>query len=206
MGTAREPKKPQDSNKALRQCEKRFESLIEISSDGYWEQDENYRFTLIRGGLLEKSGIDPKNYLGTARWDHGAVPVGDDGSWDKHKAVLEARKPFTDFLFKRANSQGEVRIISTSGQPVFDEQGRYRGYRGIARDITARRRDEQLLALEHSVNRCLAEAESASGALQAAMRAVCEAQGWKCGRYFRVDEKAGLLRFSDAWGVADAAI
>ena len=206
MGTAREPKKPQDSNKAMRQCEKRLESIIEISSDGYWEQDENYRFTLIRGGLLEKSGIDPKNYLGTARWDHGAVPVGDDGSWDKHKAVLEARKPFTDFLFKRANSQGEVRIISTSGQPVFDEQGRYRGYRGIARDITARRRDEQLLALEHSVNRCLAEAESASGALQAAMRAVCETEGWECGRYFRVDEAAGVLRFAEAWGVPGAAV
>jgi len=202
MGTAKKPRKPRDSNEALRQCEQRFESLIEISSDGYWEQDENYRFTLIRGGLLEKSGIEPKNYLGTVRWDHATVPVGDDGSWDKHKAVLEARQPFTDFLSKRANSQGEVRYISTSGQPVFDGQGRFRGYRGTARDVTREKRAELLVRLEHTVTRSLAEAESVSQALKAAIFAICETEGWECGRYFRVDEKAGVLRFAEAWGAA----
>ena len=208
MGAAKKPNKPQDLNAVLRQCEKRFESLVEISSDGYWEQDENYRFTLITGSLLKRSGINPKNYLGTARWDQGAVPVGDDGSWDPHKAILEAKQPFTDFLFQRASSQGEMRTISASGQPVFDDQGRFRGYRGIARDVTARRRDEQLLALEHAVNRCLAEADSASAALRKVIRAVCETEGWDGGLYFRVDAEANLLCFSpeESWSIQDPAV
>src|SRR3954466_6253347 len=90
---------------ALRECQERLESFIELSSEGYWEQDENFRFTLITAGTLGRSGIDPNTYLGTARWDHGAVPVGDGGSWEKHKACLIARRPFNDFLIARADSK-----------------------------------------------------------------------------------------------------
>ncbi len=77
-----------DVSSALREYRERFDSFIELSSEGYWEQDENYRFTLITGGTLGRSGIDPKTYVGTTRWDHGAVPVGYGGSWDAHKAML----------------------------------------------------------------------------------------------------------------------
>src|SRR5258708_7162728 len=32
---------------------------------------------------------------------------------------------------------------------------------------------------------------------------VCETEGWECGRYFRLDEKAGVLRFAEAWSVPE---
>ncbi len=198
--------KPQDPNEELRRWEERFESFIELSSEWYWEQDEDCRFTLVTGSAAGHGGTDTKKFLGTYRWDRGAVPVGDGGSWDKHKAVLEARQPFRDFLFKRADSKGDVRTISTSGQPVFDDKGRFRGYRGIAKDVTKSRRADQLLALEHSVSRRLAEADSTAAALKAVIRAICETEDWECGRYFRVDEKAALLRFGEAWSVQVDAI
>ena len=206
MEARKNPKKPQDLNGALRQYKERFESLIGHSSDWYWEQDEAYRFTVVTGSNLNLTGIDPKQVLGTARWDRGAVPVGDDGSWDKHKATLEARQPFTDFVFKCVNLRGELRYISTNGQPIFDDKERFKGYRGIARDITESKRAEELLRLEHTVNRSLTEADSAAGALEAAIRAVCETENWECGRYFRWDEKAGVLRFGESWGVPEPAI
>src|SRR6266581_2153676 len=164
MGTRKNLKKPQDPSEELRRWEERFENLIELSSEWYWEQDEDCRFTLVTGGAAAHGGIDTKKFLGTYRWDRGAVPVGDGGSWDKHKAVLKARHPFSDFLFKRTDSKGDVHTISTSGQPVFDDKARFRGYRGIAKDVTKSRRAEQLLALEHAVTRCLAEADSVSAA------------------------------------------
>ena len=194
-----------DPVEALRLCEERFKNLLELSSEWYWEQDENYRFTLLMGAGFGKTGSDPQHYVGTARWDHDAVPVGDNGSWDKHKAVLEARQPFTDFVFRRVDPQGEMRYISTSGQPVFDGK-RFTGYRGIAKDITASKREEQLLRLEHTVTRSLAEADGAPAALKAAMRAVCETEGWECGRYFCPDNKSGVMRFEAAWGVPDEAV
>jgi diguanylate cyclase (GGDEF)-like protein/PAS domain S-box-containing protein len=75
-----------------------------------------------------------------------------------------------------------------------------------AKARSAKRRAEQLRALEHLVNRRLAEADSASSTLREAIRAVCEAERWECGRYFHFDDKAGVLRFSESWGVPGAAV
>src|SRR6266850_1740330 len=69
-----------------------------------------------------------------------------------------------------------------------------------------RRREEQLLALEHTVVRHIAGADSASVGLKAIIRAICESEGWDVGRYFRADEKGGALRFSEAWSVAGSDI
>src|SRR5881396_96533 len=63
----------------------------------------------------------------------------------------------------------------------------------------ARKRAEQLLWLEHTVARSVTEADSVAAALKAVIRTVCEAQDWECGRFFRVDEEAGALRFAEAW-------
>jgi len=58
---------------------------------------------------------------------------------------------------------------------------------------------EQLLRLEHTVARYVTEADSVSAALKAVIRAVCEALDWECGRFFRVEDDAGVLRFAESW-------
>ena len=92
MDTKRKPKKPQGPEEDLRLLEKRLEDLFELSSEWYWEQDEDCRFTLVTGSAAGHGGIDTKKFLGTYRWDRGALPMGDGGSWDKHKAALKARR------------------------------------------------------------------------------------------------------------------
>jgi PAS domain S-box-containing protein len=73
-------------------------------------------------------------------------------------------------------------------------------------DITERKRSELLLGLEFTVARCLADAGTATAALQSVIRAICETQGWDCGRYFCMDQSAGVLRFIESWGVPSAAV
>ena len=205
-GTVQTTTKLQDLGEALRQSEERFNHLLEISSDGYWEQDENVCYTLVAGGTFENSAINPASYLGTARWDHGAIPMDDGGSWDKHKALLEARQTFDDFVIRHTTAQGEVRYASISGRPVFDAKGHFRGYRGVSRDITEERRVRQLRALEHAVTRSLASTDSVGDALKAVIRAVCETEHWECGRYFQVDEAQDVLRFCESWNMPIEAV
>jgi diguanylate cyclase (GGDEF)-like protein len=69
-----------------------------------------------------------------------------------------------------------------------------------------RKRGERLLALEHTVVRQIADAENAPQGLKAVMRSICESEGWDLGRYFRVDEKAGLLRFEESWCVPEPSL
>ena len=44
-------------------------------------------------------------------------------------------------VFKRKD--GEHIILETSGRPFFGEKGNIRGFRGVSRDITARKRIEE---------------------------------------------------------------
>jgi diguanylate cyclase (GGDEF)-like protein/PAS domain S-box-containing protein len=193
--------KPRDVKEDPKLWEERFENLMDLSSEWYWEQNEDLRYTLLTGSIAAHGGLDPRKIIGTYRWDRGAVPLDDGGNWDKHKAALKARQPFSNLVYKRPDSKIGVCFISTSGQPVFDEKGRFRGYRGVAKDITKSRRDEQLLALEHAITRALGEADSASAALQSTIHAICESENWECGRSFVPDEKAGVLRLAETWGI-----
>jgi hypothetical protein len=43
-----------DPDQVQQQYRERLESLLELSSDWYWEQDEHYRFTLIVGTSANK--------------------------------------------------------------------------------------------------------------------------------------------------------
>jgi diguanylate cyclase (GGDEF)-like protein/PAS domain S-box-containing protein len=155
----------------------------------------------MAGSLSTQPELETTSFLGKTRWELGGGPASDGGSWEPHKRLLKGRQPFWDLIYQRTDTHGRIRSISVSGRPFFDAQGAFKGYRGVARDITERRRAEQLRDLEHAVNRCLADATSASQALKGAIRAVCESEGWEMGRYFRVDEAAGVLRYSEAWRV-----
>lgn len=115
----------------LRESEARFRSLAELASDWYWEQDENGRFTRVSGPVLAMLGI------------RDAVQPGDDGAngWDEAdrrtlNAMIDARQPFLDFLFTRSSGNGPAQRFRISGEPMFDQGGRFRGYRGIGVEMT----------------------------------------------------------------------
>ena len=141
---------------ALIESELRFRDLTELSSDWYWEQDENYRFIAMSGLVLDTVWPNQAHSIGKTRREmHELEPsrhyVGmTDADWQSHHALLEARQPFRDQTFRHRNGDGQPVYVSISGKPVFDEQGRFKGYRGTGRDITAaiQSRQELLVARE----------------------------------------------------------
>ena len=56
---------------ALRESEARFRALTELSSDWYWEQDENLRFTYLSSQANEVTGHASESSLGRTRWELG---------------------------------------------------------------------------------------------------------------------------------------
>jgi PAS domain S-box-containing protein len=129
---------------ALRESEARFRTLTELSSDWYWEQDENLRFTYLSNQALALTGYSGESSLGKTRWEiANMTPL--SCTWAEHQAVLAARQPFRDLECRRVGPDGAVRYLSMSGAPVFDEQGRFKGYQGVGRNITERKRAEEAL-------------------------------------------------------------
>ena len=129
----------EESQRALRESEARFRSLTGLSADWYWQQDETLRFQSLCNGTEIKAGLHPDADLGKARWELDGIGKAD---WEGHKATLAARKPFRDFEVKRTFPDGSVRDTCVSGEPIFDADGKFTGYRGIGRDITERKRAE----------------------------------------------------------------
>jgi PAS domain S-box-containing protein len=124
----------QERTAELRASEARFRRLTELSSDWYWEQDENGNFTRIFGPVLEMLGLRLDEALGHARDDQG-------GSWDEaERETLEDnlanKRPFLDFVYSRTNPDGSRQYLMVSGEPMYDSSGRFVGYRGIGKDVT----------------------------------------------------------------------
>jgi PAS domain S-box-containing protein len=124
----------QERTAELRASEARFRRLTELSSDWYWEQDENGHYTKLFGPVFEMLGLRFDEAKGATRDESSA-------SWhvaerDLLEANIAARKPFLDFVYSRPHTNGKLQYLMVSGEPVFDNTGRYIGYRGIGKDVT----------------------------------------------------------------------
>jgi len=130
------------SQAILQESESRFRGLTELSSDWYWEQDAQFRFTRFDGALKaggEKTGASS---IGKTRWENGSLNM-TEADWAAHRAVLEAHQAFRELEIRDRDADGRVYWISTSGAPIFDSHGVFKGYRGIGRNITERKEAEE---------------------------------------------------------------
>jgi diguanylate cyclase (GGDEF)-like protein/PAS domain S-box-containing protein len=189
------PAHPQESQQS---------SLVELLSDWYWEQDAEFRFTVVSSRRPDKTA-DPFPYVGRKHWEQPALNL-TEADWERHRALLAWHQPFRDFEVQHVADDGRVVWVSLSGVPRFDEQGNFEGYRGIGRDITAQKRAEHLHRLEQAVARALAQARRTPEGLREALRLICDAEGWDSGRCFRVDAASGALAFVEGWFAREGAI
>ena len=129
---------------ALRQSEERFRTLVQFSFDVYWETDAQHRFSHQEFAESLADAPELGSEIGKTRWE---VPYlePDEEAWRKHRETLDAHLPFRDFELARLGPDGSKRYVSVSGLPVFDDTGRFVGYRGVGRHITERRRAEEAL-------------------------------------------------------------
>jgi PAS domain S-box-containing protein len=121
---------------ALRESEQRFRDFTESASDWYWETGPDHRFITIPE-QTNIVGTTPTHRIGTARWEFACDLEEEPEKWRLHLANLDAHKPFRDFRYRMTRVDGSEAHISTSGKPLFDPEGRFLGYRGVASHITA---------------------------------------------------------------------
>lgn len=142
------------AEQALRESEERFRSVSRLSLDWFWEQDADLRFTAI---AAEEQAIhfEGHDVVGLRRWELPDVtPL--STRWEDHRRALDLRLPFSNFTYVRRLASGALSYVAVSGEPVFDEGGGFRGYRGTARDITPAVLADQRIQSAHTMLRMAA--------------------------------------------------
>jgi PAS domain S-box-containing protein len=122
------------AEQALRESEAKLRDYAETASDWFWEIGPDYKFTLLTENAF---GSDTADRIGTACWDHARDLETEPEKWRLIRATLGSRKPFRDFVYCAARRDGSPIYVKASGKPVFDANGKFRGYRGTGTDVTA---------------------------------------------------------------------
>ena len=121
-------------------AERRFKDIAAVSTDWFWEQDDELRFTYMSEGYRRQTGGDPAHLLGRTREDllklNPAAAASAD--WALLQAAIEARLPFSDFVYQSAAPEHAAAPVwmRVSGAPFFDQDGTFAGYRGVGSDVT----------------------------------------------------------------------
>ncbi|MBZ9726668.1 PAS domain-containing protein [Mesorhizobium sp. CO1-1-11] len=118
-------------------CADALRQLVEAGSDWIWETDAELRFSWLSQDYQAATGIDPAMVLGRFRFDFlNQVLKGNRGA-AAHLEDLQAHRPFRDFVYELKGGRPDCRWVLTSGFPRFDSEGKFVGYRGLGRNVTA---------------------------------------------------------------------
>ncbi|MFN4282584.1 MAG: PAS domain-containing protein, partial [Alphaproteobacteria bacterium] len=126
---------------ALLESRQRYKDLVEIAGDFAWETDGDGRFVFVspRGALgyaaAELVGRRALDLLGDLQ-----AEMQDDAEG------FAAREPVENLQIWLRRADGEPACLRLSAVPVLDAEGRWRGARGICRDVTAAQARDAALA------------------------------------------------------------
>ena len=162
VGTVQDITELKNAAKALSESEQRFRDIAETASDWFWEMDENLRFTYVSERFEPSMGVPIGEVIGRTRQEVFAQRLTpfekqNEAKWKRHYDILEKRLPYRDLEVVWAYPDGSERTFLSSGKPLFDESGKFRGYRGTALEITKRVRAEQALRESETQFRNLVE-------------------------------------------------
>lgn len=130
---------------ALRKSEERYRSLIETTNDWIWEINENFNFTYSSLKIQTILGYELNNILGSSILD--LIPTHQREEVEKEFTELAIRQEaFVGVEQYFEDSEGNIAIFETSGIPLFANNGIFKGYRGISKDITERKKTERQIA------------------------------------------------------------
>lgn len=145
-----------------RESEERFRDFAQAAGDWFWEADREHQITFLSEKFSDIFGIEIANYIGKTRWEvNEALDVDDNREkWEEHRRLVEAQKPFRNFVFRLEVSHltPPIRDVSISGVPRYDSAGNFAGYRGTGADVT----DFVAIELAHLEARREAEAANRS--------------------------------------------
>jgi PAS domain S-box-containing protein len=140
----------------LQERQQFFQDIAESMGEWIWEIDTAGKFTFVTGKVEKMMGYAEQAILGKTPFDfmtaHEAERV-----QNIVQDLMKNTEPIVNLENRYLTKTGEHLCLITNGVPVFDNEGRLQGYRGVCKNITDRKQAEEALRESEERYRLLIE-------------------------------------------------
>ncbi|MBF0381400.1 MAG: PAS domain S-box protein [Magnetococcales bacterium] len=150
----------EERNKDLTDNKQRYQNLVESLSDWIWEINTQGNITYSSPQAFSITGYTVDELIGVE-----CSSIVSKESSQIISGFLDKCLPFNGLELQQIHKDGSVNYIEINGQPFFDHDGIFQGFRGIARDITARIKTQKELQKSEKMFRAIFE-QAAVGVVQ----------------------------------------
>ena len=134
----------QATARALKRSEARFRGMVESTSDWFWEVDTTGVYTFSNNKVTDLLGYTPEEVVGKTPFDFMPPAEAKHVGWT-FRDIAANRRAFHGLENVNLHRDGREVVMETSAVPILDDAGNLVGYRGIDRDITARKQAQDAL-------------------------------------------------------------
>jgi diguanylate cyclase (GGDEF)-like protein/PAS domain S-box-containing protein len=130
---------------ALRVSEERFRSIAEATQEWIWEIDAQGVYLFCSPAVEAILGYKTSDLVGTNCLDIVA-PASRALMGELIRRGVQEGRGWRDLVLHLQHAKGGIRWLDINAVPLFDDQKTLIGYRGVARDITQRRVQQDRIA------------------------------------------------------------
>jgi PAS domain S-box-containing protein len=136
--------------------EERYRAILDGITEGYYEVDLEGNFTFFNAAMSRMLGYAPSKLVGM---NYRVYLDGEDAKkvYEVFGRVFRTGEPEKGFDYELIHQDGSRVPIAVSVSLIRDTNGRPSGFRGLARDISARKRAEEALQKSEKKFRLIVE-------------------------------------------------
>jgi diguanylate cyclase (GGDEF)-like protein/PAS domain S-box-containing protein len=134
-----------NAERALRASEERFRSIVEATQEWIWEIDADGLYTFCSPAVEAILGYAPDQLIGKNLLDIVSHSIRQTVAGLLRKGIAEKRG-WRDLVLQLRHASGGIRSLDSNALPLLDADGIVVGYRGVARDITHHRLQQDRIA------------------------------------------------------------
>jgi PAS domain S-box-containing protein len=132
------------AEEAAKRSEERYRTILDSMMDGYFEADLEGKLTFFNPVFCEMTGYSEDEMTGK-NFEELADSDSRDMLFASFKKVRETRKARKVSAFQLLCKDGHRILVETPVSPILDGSGETIGFRGLARDVTEKKRLEARL-------------------------------------------------------------
>jgi len=133
------------AERALRASEERFRSIAEATQEWIWEIDAEGLYTFCSPAVGAILGYQPDQLIGRNCLDIVSQATRQTMTGVLRRGMAQKRG-WRDLVLHMQHVKGGIRWLDSNALPLLDAAGNVMGYRGVARDITQQRLQQERIA------------------------------------------------------------